>query len=447
MDRSVTETMARAFVAFSGEKHEPALAAKARLCLKDFLGSALQATELPWVQQAVSVAAGASSGEATIIGSGRRASPENATFANAVAGHGLVRDDMHLGSVSHLGVVVLPVALAVSETSCVSGRALLDAIVVGYEAGGKLGRAIMDTEVTRRYRPTGTVGPFAAAAAAAKLAELDAGRFAAALGLAANLAAGYNEWATAGGTEMFFHPGFAARNALTAVRLAGAGAVVSTSALEGEAGMLAAFGKRWPDALTTPFADRAEILDVFFKEVPACNYAQTAAQAARDLAADAPFAADAIAEVVVRVPEAAAAYPGCDVAGPFESILQAKMSIQYNVALALLTGRFDEAAYLPARWPAIGALASRIVIEIDDVLTRAYPDRQGAVVSFRTTDGRRSSRELENVVAASSETVAARFLQAAQDRLGPEKAARLGALIDSLESLEDASRLAFECRL
>jgi len=43
---------------------------------------------------------------------------------------------------------------------------------------------------------------------------------ASALGLAANATGGLNEWPYSGGDEMFFHPGFAARNAVTAVELA-----------------------------------------------------------------------------------------------------------------------------------------------------------------------------------------------------------------------------------
>ncbi len=45
-----------------------------------------------------------------------------------------------------------------------------------------------------------------------------------AIGLAANTAGGLNEWPYSGGDEMFFHPGFAARNAVTAVELAELGA-------------------------------------------------------------------------------------------------------------------------------------------------------------------------------------------------------------------------------
>ena len=43
------------------------------------------------------------------------------------------------------------------------------AAVVGYEAGGRIGRALIDAELARLFRPTGLVGPIAAALAAAAL--------------------------------------------------------------------------------------------------------------------------------------------------------------------------------------------------------------------------------------------------------------------------------------
>lgn len=454
MLRSVSESLAAAFAAYGSHEAgatadgtaDAAIDAKTRLCLQDFLGNALCSVALPWVSQAIAAVADEGPPEATIIGSDHRSNRSGAAFANAVAGHALVRDDMHVGAVSHLGVVVVPTVLALAETGRVSGRALLDAIVVGYEAGGLLGRAILDSDISRTHRPTGTVGPVAAAAAAAKLLGADETRFAAALGLAANMAAGYNEWAPAGGSEMFFHPGFAARNALLAVRLAMSGATVSRTAFEGKSGMLAAFGKHWPEH-ARPFTDRPEILDVFFKEVPACNYAQTAAQAARDLAGDQPFAAEVIEEVIVRLPHAAIAYPGCDAAGPLTTILQAKMSIQFNVAAALTTGHFAESNYLPENQPGICRVASRIRLLVDDELTRAYPSRQGAEVSVRTNDGRRLSRQLKNVVAASAELVRTRFEETARRALGDTTAAKLVAMIDAIDSVDDVSPLLSACRV
>jgi 2-methylcitrate dehydratase PrpD len=43
-----------------------------------------------------------------------------------------------------------------------------------------------------------------------------------------------------GGSEMYFHPGFASRNAISCIELAEAGAVASSDIIEGDAGQLAA---------------------------------------------------------------------------------------------------------------------------------------------------------------------------------------------------------------
>ncbi|HEY7671945.1 MAG TPA: MmgE/PrpD family protein [Gammaproteobacteria bacterium] len=465
---TLAERIAGDLHAFDESRLTPALIDKAKLCVLDFLACALEARDRPWSVQAIAAASGGSglsrdsAGSAaapqrlaTILGTPYVVGSADAAFANAVLGHGLVRDDMHLGSVSHLGCVVLPALLARAESERVSGRHLLTAIVVGYEAGGKLGRAVLDVEVARIFRPTGITGPFAAAAGVAKLLGLDAPRFAVALELAANLAAGYNEWATTGGSEMFFHPGFAARNALMAVDLAAAGAYASPTALEGNAGLLAAFGKRespnsrdWqplpqeaaPGAM--PFSGRAEILEAFFKEVPACNFAQTAAQAAREIATrDAP-PAESMTRVGVRVPYAAARYPGCDYAGPFTQVLQAKMSIHYNVAAALCTGNFDERNYEPARQPEIARVARLVSLEVDDALTRAFPAKQGAAVDVELNDGRRLSARRESVTPASDELVRARFALAANEVLGIQACRAALAFIDGLEAEADAGALA-----
>ena len=255
--RTLTEHMADGLCALEPGALPREVETKAKLCLADFLACAFSSRELPWCKQAISLAVG-NSGElaargASILGTGHVVSTHDAAFANAVLGHGLVRDDMHLGSVSHLGVVVLPALLALAERRRVSGKRLLAAIACGYEAGGKLGRAVLDIDVAKIFRPTGITGAFAASAAGAKLLDLEPAELTNALGLAANSAAGYNEWAATGGSEMFFHPGFAARNAVSAVELAAHGAHASPTALDGRAGMLAAFRKPSPPSIAAPF--------------------------------------------------------------------------------------------------------------------------------------------------------------------------------------------------
>lgn len=414
---------------------------KAKACIIDSLAGAFASIDLPWSQQALSSLAPAPGGPCGILGRPEHATAPEAVFVNAVLSHGLVRDDMHLGSVSHLGAVIIPTTLALAQTARVSGATLLAAIVGGYEAGGRLGRAVLDVEVARVHRPTGVTGPFAAAAAASLVLGLEARAMATALALAANTAAGYNEWAATGGSEMYFHAGFAARNAFTAVALARAGAFASPTALEGSAGLLAAFGKDGATSLPQNSTGEAEIHSVFFKQVPACNYAQSAAQAAQVLAADRRFAVGEVQRIVVHVPYAAAHYPGCDVPGPFEHVLQAKMSIQYNVAAALLTASFDEANYMPTAQPAITSLARLIEVVVDEDLTRAYPARQGARVSVTSKTGQRLEQAVDDVAPASAVLIRDRFLAAADERLGRARAEALVQMIDSLEDVDDAGRL------
>ena len=437
--------MARALDAYSFAHLRPEVVAKAKLCVYDLLSSALAAGEQPWSRQALAIArrnSGGAAHGAAIIGTSDVVSLHDAAFANGTLSHGLVRDDMHVGSVSHLGTVLVPTLLAFAETASATGKDFLTALVAGYEVGGKVGRMIMDVDVAKIFRPTGTVGPIAAAAAGAKLLGLTTEQTTAALALAANTAAGYNEWAGTGGSEMFFHNGLAARSAVTAVQLAAEGAYASPTALDGDAGILAAFRRPRPPMVPELFADRPEILAVFFKPVPACNFAQTPAQAALALAQRYRLRAADIDSVVASVTKAAALYPGCDVSGPFEHILQAKMSIQYNVASALAHGNFAERNYVPQQNPEVSSLAKRVRVEIDPAFTSAFPAKQGAAVIVRTRDDRTLEQSLDNVEPTDPDGVHERFFAAASGTLGETRALKLDALIGTLETCANAADLA-----
>jgi 2-methylcitrate dehydratase PrpD len=124
---------------------------------------------------------------------------------------------------------------------------------------------------------------------------------------------------------------------------------------------------------------------VFFKPVPACNFAQSAAQAAVAIAKRKRVRASEVERVVVRVTRAASLYPGCNVSGPFEHVLQAKMSIHYNVAAALQHGNFAEKNYVPQSNPEVLQLASVTRLEVDPDLTKAFPGKQGAEVIVHTS--------------------------------------------------------------
>ena len=161
---------------------------KIRICLLDFLTCALESRDLPISVQAIRFAA-QEAGAAPLLFTDHAVPVPQAAFANAVMGHGLVREDMHTGSVSHLGVVIWPTLLALAARRPVSGRRLVEAAILGYELGGRFGRAIISPDFARSFRPTGFTGPLAAALAGAHLLALDEEETTSALSLATSNAA------------------------------------------------------------------------------------------------------------------------------------------------------------------------------------------------------------------------------------------------------------------
>ena len=435
--------MARAVITVSAENLPAEVTDKVKLCLVDLIGCAFESRDLPWSRQAVKIAehVDGKAGGASIIGCPGSFAFGDAAFANAVMGHGLVREDMHSGSISHLGIVVLPALLALAQYRRVSGRDFIAAAVAGYEVGGQVGRAVMDAEVAKIHRPTGITGPVAAAAAGSRLLGLSIEQATSAIALGANLTVGYNQWAHTGGSEMFFHAGFAARNALSAARLAEGGAFASPSALDGEAGLFAALRKRSAASKVELFKSAPEILSVYHKPVPACNFAQTASQAALRIARDGKAAIDRIASITVRVPRAGALYPGCDYTGPFAHILQAKMSIQYNVAAALIEGGVSEKNFKLLNDARLHKLIGLMTLEVDDEMTRAYPGKQGGEVEVRDSSGTTQKLRLDDVVNATQADVLERFRAAVEGAVGKARAQEIEGCINGLERSDDAGRL------
>jgi len=442
----LARNLARTALAIDIGRFEAEVIAKTKICLLDFLSCAFEARNHPWSRQAIGIARSVGNG-ATVIGTGKLSTPGDAAFANATMGHGLVREDMHAASICHHGVVIWPTLLALSERTRLSGGSFLAAAIIGYETGAQIGRALFTADLARLYRPTGLVAPLGAALAGGYALGLTEDAATSAVAIAANTSSGLNEWPRAGGSEMYFHPGFAARNAIAAIELAEAGARASETILEGEAGLFAAFRREPAPARIRLFAGpQPEIMTVYNKPAPACNFAQTAAQAALRAARELGTSRD-IATVSIRVPEAAARYPGCDSRGPFHNALQAKMSIPFSVAAVLARGALEEDNYAQIDQPEILRLVDQTVLQSDPGFTAAFPANQGAEVLVGLRNGKTVHQRLENVIAATPEEIRVRFRAAAAGVIGDKHVRQLEELVDDCASLPDSRVIAALCRL
>jgi 2-methylcitrate dehydratase PrpD len=448
---TLAQNIARDVASFPGDI-APDIAAKLKICLIDFLSCAFETLErdLPWARQAIAVtrATAASEVGASIVGSSITAAPGDAAFVNSVLGHGLVREDMHAGSIAHHGVVVWPVLLALAQRTPTPGDRFLVGALLAYEAGARIGRALFDAELARLYRPTGLVSPLGAALGAGRMLQLPEVQLASAFSLAVNTVGGLNQWPHNGGSEMYFHPGFAARNTIAALELAEQDAFASPDILEGEAGLFAAYRRgAAPAAITLFDGGRFEIMEVFNKPAPACNFAQTACQAALRVAQKTRRPATEIAAILVRVTDAAMRYPGCDASGPFDRALQAKMSIRFSVAAALARGAITEENYANPRDPEIGRLVALTSVEPEAGFTAAFPGKQGAEVRVTFIDGSEAVERLDDLVPATGAEVRARFRHSATAVIGAPRAAEIEALVDTLEDAPDAGLIARLCAL
>ena len=173
---------------------------------------------------------------ASLIPSGARRSVDTAALVNGVAAHVLDYDDVSLDG--HPSAVLVPAILAQGEASGSSGAEMLAAYVAGYEVWAELLTRQPIPLHRKGWHPSAVLGPVAAAAACAKLRNLDAKGVATAMAIAASMSAGVV--ANFGSMTKSFQVGRAGQSGVIAARLAQAGFTASPDALEHPAGLLMA---------------------------------------------------------------------------------------------------------------------------------------------------------------------------------------------------------------
>src|SRR5437667_9684600 len=183
--------------------------------------------------------------QCSVLGTGLRTSATNAALANGTAAHAHDYDDMCFVSLAHPSAPLVAAALAVAELDGRPGRGLLDAYVVGFELEARLGRAMNPRHYQRGWHCTSTIGTIGAAAAAARLLDLDEAAAGHALAIAASEACGLKE--NFGTMVKPLHAGLAARNGVLAALLGRAGMTAAAGALIGPQGFVKAMdGERAP---------------------------------------------------------------------------------------------------------------------------------------------------------------------------------------------------------
>jgi 2-methylcitrate dehydratase PrpD len=347
----------------------------------------------------------------------RGGDPQRLAFALGGLGSVFEMDDIHRTALLHPGPVVIPAALAFGPGG--EGAVFLDAIIAGYEAMIRIGRAIGPAHYAL-YHNSATCGGFGAAAAAGRRLGLSDKQLVWALGNAGSVAGGLWQCRNEPVMTKAFHFSDAARRGVGAAILAERGLSGPRHILEGPQGLFAATAGDAQPASVVSDADAAWLIfETSFKPWPACRHAHAAIDAAL-LVREAIGEIDAASITGIEIETFSDAVKFCDRADP-QTTHQAKFSLQHCVAVVLTGGAPKLADFEPEKIAVASLAKLRAVATVvaTPEFTAPYPAHFGSAVTVTLSNGQVISRKVADALGDSENPldeagIIGKFMQLAQ---------------------------------
>lgn len=321
--------------------------------------------------------------EATVWFDGAKVPAAVAARVNAALSDASASDDSDIRNTAHYGTTLAATGLAIAERTGATGQELLGALVVGYEAAGRIGEA---RQGGRGGLHASQLVAFGGAVATAKLLRLTDEQMAHALGLVATtmggLAVGTNSWARE------YMGATAAATAVDAAEAAARGYTVSD--LLGERGGFVDVFGGGPGAVRLLTDDLGKQWDIeeflAIKLWPGAHPFSGTVEAAVNAARQANVSPDAVARILVAGPNRTT------VAGSRRprDLVEAIHSLPYFVASAVADQEFTWVHATEAKIfdPVVTRLMD--LVEIDPAPRPAvYNWNWGGTVTVVTAGGRR----------------------------------------------------------
>lgn len=409
--------------------------------LFDYLGVALGGTQTKSARIAAEFAREVGPGaESSLIGFGSRVSAPLAAFANAVSSHSIELDDVDNLAYFHFSPPVYSAALAAAERQRTDGRKLLVALGAGCDVMARLSLAMNPSLRDRGFHTTPTCGVFGAAAAAAKLLDLDAAGITSALGLAGAQASGLMEMYGVS-MQKRFNPAPAAWGGVAAALLARKGFTGAETIFEGERGFLKAYCDNYDKQRLVRDLGREFPIYIEYKAYACARPIHNAVDCALDIKRqDHPDPAGIQRIRMQRHPRWANYH---QISKP-RTYHEAQVSLPYSVAVALVEGN----AFLPQysdeklHDPLIQRLAALVEIEPVNGLPREVSCRM--VVEMDNGARFESQVDYPKGSAQNPLSMAERrekFRSLAPAFMDPSRQAEVEKMVFALEDLDDVGVL------
>ncbi|WP_089935676.1 MmgE/PrpD family protein [Candidatus Entotheonella palauensis] len=308
----------------------------------------------------------------------------DAAWVNAVMSDAAASDDSDLRNIVHAGTPLVATSLATAERTGASGQDVLAAIVLGYEAAGRIGEA-----VTPGFRAQGfhgcLIAIFAGAAATARLLGLDAAHMAQAIALSATSIGGLMAAANTS-VAREYHAELAAMLGGQAALAAQRGFMAEEGILETEQGFFAVYGNADGANVTRDLGASWDIItDMAVKLVPGGHPHHALAEAAANAARAGRIVPDEVETITLSRPGVKT------LAGPLHpaNLIDMAHSPAYFLAAGVADHDFSwvHASESKITDPVIHQLIDKVRVG-EPPTEQAEQYKQGATVTIRTTDGR-----------------------------------------------------------
>ena len=426
-----------AFVANVGYEDIPEnVLSKARALMLDAVGCSLAGWAAQEIEQVIRL--GRELGTAstsTIIGSAEPTSLLGATIINGYLTTGITACDVYTPLHFHATPEVIPVCLALAEEVHATGKELMTAVVVGLEVACRIARSLDSAEFRQRgWHSPGVVGPMGAAAAAAKLLNLDAKGVRRAIALAFSQASGtLASWPT---TAVKFHQARGAGAGLMSGLLACEEFEASAEPLEApDGGLYASYAPGEGAKVIENLGSDWELLNISLRRWPGATPIQALLTALLTYDQGPLPTQDQIKTVAIHVPpRTQKAHESSEIP---TTTFEALLSFHFVAASVLEKGYFWIDLVAPDR---LGSKETRnfVAEKVRLVADESVPIG-GVAVYMETIDGKkieiRQDAALGTPINPLSDVhLHEKFLKGASGRLSPEAAERL------LESLIEPDR-------
>jgi 2-methylcitrate dehydratase PrpD len=388
--------------------------------------------------------------ESCVIGGGFKTSLTNATLVNGTTVHSQELESIGLYTGSN-PMTNIPVAFPVADKLKLSGKNILEGVIIGLEVQTKLGMHCPGT-FDRGFSSIPTFGSFGAATTVCKMMQLDVEQIRNAFGVAASQCGGLQRQA---GTMMhLLENGIGCRNGVVASLLAKDGMTAEPDVFEGAGGFADLFssgGKGYNlDTLCAKLGNPWVVNSpgLFVKKYGCCFFIHRALDALLGLVVDNDIRYNQIVNVQVDVPTW---IPKLVRFAEPENGAQAKFSMQHALGAAIV----DRKAELPYVRPFTdeGATDAKYQEARKKVTVRVREDWTGGrsapwslPVTVKLVDGTCYTRTTDKVKGGvdnplSNEEFLERYRNMTKHFLSEEQIQKSANMVLNLENMEDASGL------